>query len=354
MNRPARILGILTALGTLSAFLRADEKVGPDPVSASAPVSAMPAAASAPTGQEAEKKKTDPDAPALILVRGADGAPEFGSVLDASLEAWKRVATKAGAETIVLHGQPEGGSDADRLREALTGLSTEGSSPVWLVFMGHGTWDGKEARFNLEGPDVSASQLAEWLKPMNRPLVVINASSCSAPFLNVLAGPGRTIISATRSGSERNYSRFGEYLAKSLEDSAADYDQDGQWSLLEWFLSASSRTQDFYKAEGRIATEHALIDDNGDGKGTPADWFRGLRTVKKSRDEVSPDGARAEQTWLIPDVSTLKLSPEQRSTREGLEGRITSLRALKTSLPEDEYYQKLEELLRALAAVYNG
>lgn len=353
MNRSAIFLGILTALAARPAPLRAEESPTPTPTNKSAPVSVLPTEPAV-TFPEVEVGKSDHDAPALILVRGADGAPEFSSVLDAEMESWKTVATKAGAETIVLHRQPGGGGDAERLRTALTKLSTEGSSAVWLVLMGHGTWDGKEARFNLEGPDVSASQLAEWLKPVNRPVVVINAASCSAPFLNVLAGPGRVIISATRSGSERNYSRFGEYLAKSLEDEAADYDQDGQWSLLEWFLRASSRTQDFYKAEGRIATEHALIDDNGDGKGTPADWFRGLRAVKKSRDEIPLDGARAHQTWLIPDASTLTLSPEQRSIREDLEEKITSLRARKSSLPEQEYYQKLEELLRELAAVYNG
>ncbi|RYD33648.1 MAG: hypothetical protein EOP86_12900 [Verrucomicrobiaceae bacterium] len=300
----------------------------------------------------------------VILVRGANGEPEFAPKFDAQLEAWKKVAATAGAQTTVIHeGSPAAAADpkdtkADEktahgtLKKALTALPPEGPGEIWIVMMGHGTWDGKEARFNLEGPDVSATELAEWLKPVRRPLVVINTASCSAPFLNALAGADRIVITAVRSGSEKNYTRFGEYLAASLTDPAADYDQDKQWSLLEWFLSAAARTAEFYKTEGRIATEHALIDDNGDGKGTPAEWFQGLRAVKKTRDAMPLDGAAAQRLWLVPDDGARRLTPDQLAERGRLETEIAALRARKSSLKEDDYYQLLETLMRRLAAVY--
>src|SRR5690606_2075432 len=130
----------------------------------------------------------------VILVRGADGEPEYAPKFDAQLEAWKKVAAMAGAQTIVIHeGAPASAATADTsgaetgretahgtLKKALTSLPPEGAGEIWIIMMGHGTWDGKEARFNLEGPDVSASELAEWLKPVRRPLAVINTASCSA------------------------------------------------------------------------------------------------------------------------------------------------------------------------------
>ena len=87
---------------------------------------------------------------------------------------------------------------------------------LWLVLLGHGTFDGKVAKFNLRGPDFSADELASWLQPFKRPLAVIDCSSCSAPFLPKLSAPGRVIITATRSGNEENYARFGQYISEAI------------------------------------------------------------------------------------------------------------------------------------------
>src|SRR5206468_3358863 len=125
--------------------------------------------------------------------------------------------------------------------------------------------------------DLSAKQMAELLAPLPRPIILIDNSSSSAPFINELSRPNRIIITATKSGWEQNYTRFGKYFAKSVADPSADLDKDGQVSVLEAFLSASRQVEDFYKSERRLATEHALLDDNGDGKGTPASFFHGVR-----------------------------------------------------------------------------
>ena len=291
--------------------------------------------------------------PSLFLIRGAAGSAEYGPQFDSQWQAWQKAGSRAGADVLTSSATDTkadpGETDRGRLEKLIADLPKEGSAPVWLVMIGHGTWDGKEARFNLEGPDLSAADLAGWLKPIQRPLVIINTSSSSAPFIPVLAGPNRTIITATRSGNERNYARFGDLLAASLEDAAADYDQDGQTSVLEWFLCANSRTTEFYLAEGRIQTEHALIEDNGDGKGTPAAWFRGLRAMTKSKDNTPLDGSRAHQRSLFPDALSQTMSASQLAERDQLEAAINALRQKKISLPEDEYYRQLEISFRKLA-----
>ncbi len=293
----------------------------------------------------------------LILVRGASGSPEFGETFDRQTEAWRNAAAEAGAELVTVGGgaaEAEGPTDKARLEKILTDLPPEGPAALWLVLVGHGTWDGKEARFNLEGPDLAATDLATWLSPVRRPVIVINTASSSAPFLPALAAPNRIIITATRSGNEKNFARFGEFLAASLGDKAADFDQDGQLSLLEWFLNAAGRTSEFYLAESRIRTEHALIDDNGDGKGTPGDWFRGLRAVRKAKGDFALDGARAGQQFLSPDTATRRMTAAQLTAREELEGELETLRRKKSDLPEEAYYGQLEALLLRIAALYEA
>jgi hypothetical protein len=199
---------------------------------------------------------------------------------------------------------------------------------------------------------VTATELAEWLKPFRRPLAVVDAASSSAPFLNKLSAPGRVVVTATRSGFEQNLTRFGEYFSGALASLDADLDKDGQVSLLEAFLNASSQVREFYQSEGRLATEHALIDDNGDGLGTPAEWFRGVRAIKKADKGAGVDGTRAHQFHLILSEEERRLSPEVRQRRDALELEVVRLRERKADVPEAEYYPQLEKLLLELSRLY--
>jgi hypothetical protein len=251
-------------------------------------------------------------------------------------------------------GKTNGNSDLDLLRQALSSEPQESPNELWLVLIGHGTFDGKQAKFNLRGPDLSATNLAEWLKPFRRRVAVINSASSSGPFLNTLSAPDRVILTATRSGYEQNYSRFGEYFAGAVADPKADLDKDGQTSLLEAFLTASRQVAEFYETEGRLATEHALLDDNGDGLGTPADWFRGIRAVKKASDGASLDGLRAHQFHLVRSEQEQKMPPAFRARRDELELAIAKLRETRDQTDETEYYHRLEAVLLELARLYEG
>ena len=287
----------------------------------------------------------------VIVVTGATGEAEFAPDFALQVEAWAKVSGQAEAKYVLI-GDSE--TDRERLKTALADESRTGPGELWLVLIGHGTFDGKDAKLNLRGPDVSATELAEWLKPFQRPLAIIDTTSSSAPFLAKLASPKRVIISATRSGHEQNYARFGKFLAEALPDPKSDLDKDGQISLLESFLSASHRTMEFYKTENRLATEHALLDDNGDGLGTPADWFRGVYATKRAANGAAPDGPRAHQFHLVRSTAEQQLSPEVRARRDQLEIQLAVLREKKAKMNEEKYYQELEKLLLQLAAVYDG
>ncbi len=298
---------------------------------------------------------TEAGQPTVILVVGAPGEDLYASEFARQAERWAEVSALAGASHVVIGLEGEAGErgDLDRLTAALAAEPKEGPGELWLVFVGHGTFDGKEAKFNLRGMDLTPLGLALELQPFKRPLTVINTASASAPFMQRLAGPGRVIVTATRSGNEQNFARFGQYFAEAIRDLRADLDKDGQTSLLEAFLSASHRVAEFYKAEGRLATEHPLIDDNGDGMGTPPDWFQGVRAVRRAREGTAPDGTRAHQFHLVRSEAEQNLPAEARARRDEIEQKIARLRETKDKLFIEDYYRELEVLLLELASIYD-
>ena len=294
--------------------------------------------------------------PTVVVVVGAEGESEFGREFKEWADRWGRAAEQGSADLVVVGREAPAApavTDKDHLQAVLAAEVKKDDAPLWVVLIGHGTHDGREAKFNLRGPDVSDQELAEWLKACTRPLAVINCSSASAPFLKPLSGKGRVVITATRSGSEVNFSRFGEHLSAAIVD-GADLDKDGQTSLLEAFLAASHRVEEFYKQEARLATEHALLDDNGDGLGIPAGWFQGTRATRSAKDGAAVDGLRAHQWHLVMSSAEQAIPAELRVRRDQLELEVASLRSRKASLPEAEYYAKLEPILIELARLYAG
>lgn len=291
----------------------------------------------------------------LIIVVGAAGEPEYGEKFNQWAALWKQAAAQGGLQTTVI-GQDAPSTEDDRTR-LLRILADEVSRPggeLWLVFIGHGTYDGHSAKFNLRGPHISADDLSAALKNCGRPLVVVQCASASGPFLPALSAPGRVIITATRSGYEDNATQFGGFIARAIASPSADLDKDGQTSLLEAFLMASREVAQYYKDQGLLMSEHALLDDNGDKLGTPADWFHGLRAVKSAAEGKTVDGVRANQMILVRGESEQKLSPETRSRRDELERQLSALRARKSAMSEGDYYKQVETLMVQTAHLYEG
>jgi len=291
--------------------------------------------------------------PTVIVIAGAAGTEEYGAQFIQCASLWQEACSNGKIDFLGIGlDEIEGLEDRATLEQMLKNQPYETDIALWLVLIGHGTFDGRTAKFNLRGPDFSAEELSEWLKPFHRPIAVINTTSSSAPFLSKLSANNRVIITATKSGYELNYARFGQYFADAIAEPQADLDKDGQISLLEAFLSASHRVTEFYSAAGRLATEHALLDDNGDGLGTPADWFRGIRPIQKARDNASLDGYRAHQFHLVRSKAENKMPLQMRLKRDQLELEVIKLRDTKENFSEEEYLSKLEKLLYEIAQIY--
>ena len=287
----------------------------------------------------------------LLLVQGAPGTEEYATLFARQAVAWQEAAAKAGA-TFTRLGHEGDAEDLPALEAALQKAAASETGQFWLVFLGHGTFDGREAKFNLRGPDLTPGWLAERLQPLKRELVLIHTGSASGAFLKPLAGPKRTIVTATKGGDEVFYCRFGEHFAPAIAGLAeADLDQDQQVSVLEAFLHASRRAAEFYQNEDRLATEHALIEDNGDGTGTRAEVFEGTRPAAAPAGSA-PDGARAGQIVLVLSEDEARLTDAQRTRRDELERRLETLKAARAAKGEDVFFAELETLLRELAEMY--
>ena len=290
----------------------------------------------------------------LLLVLGAAGTDEFGTLFGEWASLWRQSADNAHLriETIgQLTGDPSSSAAKTSLQQALRNASTETQVPLWIVMLGHGTFDGRDAKFNLVGEDVTAEELAAWLAPLKRPVAVLQCASSSAPFLETLSAPNRVVVTATKSGQEINFARFGGFLAAAFSDPSADLDKDDQVSLLEAFLRAARQTEEFYTGDNRLATEHPLLDDNADARGTRAAAFAGVRPVREASSGATLDGYLAHQWVLHPSLDELRLSPERRLRRDELERRLVELRDRKKDLDEEAYYRELEVVLVELTRV---
>lgn len=319
----------------------------------------------------------------VVVVVGAAGEPQYGKLFQTWAQRWQEAATAA-QHSVSIIGAPQiiGENDEvvtvrDQLRDALlssprseAGQTTDSAedtstvaSNVWLILIGHGTFDGNVAKFNLEGPDISATELAQWLEearttantnlPQQQPTyqVVINCASSSSPFINRLSAPGRVVVTATQHEAQFNFARFGDYLSQQLAAGSLDLDKDQQTSLLELVLGAAGETREFYQDNKRLATEMALIDDNGDQAGTPTEWFTGVRVQRQAKDR-QPDGLLANQIFFSRPPAKGGLSPEKRALRDQLERQLESLRGRKESMPEWAYLEELEALLVRIARLY--
>jgi hypothetical protein len=221
------------------------------------------------------------------------------------------------------------GSEATReaLRARLGALATrtKQSDRLAVFLVGHGSYDGTQYKFNLPGPDIDGAELVQLLGAIPaRAQLVVNATSASGAVLENWATGGRAVITATRSGAERNATRFAEYFAASLSADDADLNKNGMITAQEAFDYTTRRVADSYESEGTLATEHPQV------KGENLGSFEIAR--------LKPIGAET------PELTGLN------AERAALEERIAELRLRREELGED-YLPQLEALLVELARV---
>ena len=218
------------------------------------------------------------------------------------------------------------------------------SDRLLVILIGHGPSDQAEARFNITGPDLAPSDLQMALTGFpTQTLALVHTGSASGGFLEPLSGPNRIIITATRTQRERNATEFAQFFVEAITGESADLDKDERVSLLEAYQYAREEVIRFYEDENEILTEHALLDDNGDGTGS---------------EEVGlnePDGSLAAgfqlggisvtEEEINQDPELARLYEERRQ----IQARITELRVLRDAMQEEAYMAAMEELLVELA-----
>jgi hypothetical protein len=203
---------------------------------------------------------------------------------------------------------------------------------LFVLLIGHGSFDGKIGAFNILGPDLTAGDYATLLDLFKtQKISFVNTASASGAFLQGLAGPNRAIVTATKTGGERNETRFPEFFVEALNGETADTDRNGRVSVQEAFNYALAKVKDAYEKEGHILTEHATLDDGNEGKFAATQF-------------LAPRGSRAAAN--APADPAMRALLEQ---RDALEEQIAQLRLKKDSMDAARYEEQLEKLLTDLA-----
>jgi hypothetical protein len=215
-------------------------------------------------------------------------------------------------------------------------------SRIFIFMVGHGSFENEQAKFNLVGPDLAAEDYGHLLDALpTQHIVLVNTASASGAFLKALSKPGRIIITATRSGHERNATMFAEFFIQAFKENQADFDKNDRLSMFEVFDYAAKMTEQWYQQEGRLATEHPVLDDNGDKTGhreaTDGDGAVARAFYLDSRSEVAAAGDPELRKWL--------------EEKEQLERSIEALKARKAEMESAAYEAELERLLVRLAQV---
>ncbi len=238
----------------------------------------------------------------------------------------------------------DGSSRRDDIESSFVRLRSELDSgdQLTIVLIGHGSSSDESAKFNIVGPDITGEEFADLLAPFSQQdVVIINTTSASYEFSADLSARGRVVLSATRSRAERYDPMFAGYFIEALSQRQGDRDKNQRVSVLETYLYASQSVLGWYSDQGRLPTERAVLDDNGDG------------VFSLEPGNGASDGALAEIAYFdISRASELKTSAEAKALHaqmQDLERSIFLLRGQKANYLEEDYWTRMETLLIDLA-----
>ncbi len=290
----------------------------------------------------------------LVVISGASGAAEFRERFHQwGLTVVRAAVDKHGldpADVIWLAERPEmdqlidGPSRREDIEAALGELSerTGPDDAVMIVLIGHGTSSGGDSRFNVPGRDLSATDFAFLVERFGtRNVVFVNTASASGAFISEMSGPNRTVITATRSPREGNATRFAGFFADAFAGEVADTDKDERVSVLEAFAYARREVERSFEEDGLLATEHALLDDNGDGVGSGFEEEGDLDGALARTVFLSRGGGRVTDAEIAADPELAALYRQ----RQELEEQIAALTALRDTMQAEQYEAELEGLL---------
>jgi hypothetical protein len=272
----------------------------------------------------------------LLVITGAPGDDEHA----AKFQQWAKTFIDTAKKK---DGVPESnvtflsGSAAAKaaVEKAFTDIAAKArpNDELFVLLIGHGSFDGTTAAFNIPGPDLTADDYARILSKFSaQRIVFVNTASSSGAFLKPLAAPGRVIVTATKTGGERNEPDFPQYFVAAFGDDAADRDRNGHVSVGEAFEYAKAKVVEAFQKKGLLLTEHATLEDGGEGQLASAVFLGG----GQGRSALQVDTNDPELKALADE-------------RDAIDRQVTDLRARKTTMDQAKYDAEMEKLLTTLA-----
>ncbi len=280
-----------------------------------------------------------------VTVAGLGGEPDYQQRFTANANELDKVfKASSGAHVYTLTGNQ---ATRARLSETMAAIARDAKAEddLVLTLIGHGSFDGVEYKFNLVGPDVSAADLAAMCdKVASRRQLVVNTTSASGGSIAALERPGRAVIAATKTGTEKNATVFARYWVEALEDPTTDVDKSESISAMEAFQYAERKTAAFYESQKRLATEHAVFEDTGHGEA------------------VRVSAAQGREGALLSSITVLRIGASQAAMndpakrellakKEELEQKIDALKYQKAAMDPADYKKQLTDALLQLATV---
>ena len=301
----------------------------------------------------------------ILVITGLSGEPAYAeqfhqwatTLIDAATDRYELPAENViylAEKTEVDPLRVDDRSTRDNVEHAFATIAerAEPNDHVLVLLIGHGSYSRGESRFNLPGRDLTAQDYARLLEPLHSQQVAfVNTATASGGFIDVLSGEGRTVVTATRSGGQWNATVFGGYFVEAFADGEEESDQnkDGRVSVLEAFEYAAAQVVRVYESDGRLQTEHALLDDNGDGEGT-------REPDPLARTTTASDGALARTIFIsagagtgiagLPDDPALRALYQERLE---IQEQVEALQATRGGTDETRYQAEMETLLVAMA-----
>lgn len=286
-----------------------------------------------------------------VIISGASGGPKYAE----QMQQWRTALQTAlvdryGFEAGRVRALVDESAGEEGMRGTAANLRTvfgeiRGAASkddlVLVVLLGHGTFDGDVAKFNLVGPDLAASEWNALLEDIPGRLVLVNTTASSYPFLDALKRKGRIVITATNSAAQKYATVFPEYFVKAMSEASSDLDKNGRTSIFEVFEAASLAVKQHYEQRGQLTTERALLDDTGDGQG-------------REEGTDGPDGGLARLWHLDADPATQTDDPELAALlrqQRTLEADAESLKQRKGEVPAGEWQATYEKLMIDLARI---
>lgn len=217
--------------------------------------------------------------------------------------------------------------------------STKPDDQVVITLIGHGTFDDREYKLALPGPDISATDLGLLLDKIPAKQLIVDMTTSSGGAIPILEKPKRVVVAATKTGTEKSsVAIFPRYWIEALEDPATDTDKNDSISALEAFKYAQAKVAKFFETQNRLATEHSVIEDAGKGEGV--------------KDPSTDNGeGRAANTFVLMRLgkaAAIAKDPAKQALLkhlEELDEKLDELKYEKASIDPADYRKQFQTLM---------